>query len=293
MKPDSSPATRWKESYLPSKPLCSDAKDGSYKRRERSKALAYPYIEVNPYSMCAFLVFDIDDAPIDFLTSELHLPCESWSVKNENFHSGHLGYALSEPVCLTDAARRRPINLLARVEAGLSGVLGSDPGYGHRITKNPLTPPPGTFTEWGAGELDFPSYTLKQLAGALKNINALPAWNDPLPRKSSGIGRNVDIFDRTRKWSYRAIKHFWKQDLTAWSEAVEAKATILNINLEKEAREPLPSMEIKHLSRSIARWTWRNFDQKAFSALQRARVNKRWQTREKLIREANEFASIG
>lgn len=40
-------------------------------------------------------------------------------------------------VRLTDAGHRAPVNLLARIEQGLTDVLDGDIGYGGRITKNP------------------------------------------------------------------------------------------------------------------------------------------------------------
>ena len=39
-------------------------------------------------------------------------------------------------VRLTDAGHRAPVNLLARIEQGLTDVLDGDIGYGGRITKN-------------------------------------------------------------------------------------------------------------------------------------------------------------
>jgi hypothetical protein len=39
---------------------------------------------------------------------------------------------------------------------------------------------------------------------------------------------------------------------------------------------PLGYGELKDIVRSVAGWTWENFTEEAFSAIQRARINKRW-----------------
>lgn len=56
---------------------------------------------------------------------------------NPHTRGGHIVYALGAPVCLSNAGNRKPVNLLARVEAGLTRVLGGDPAFAGRITKNP------------------------------------------------------------------------------------------------------------------------------------------------------------
>lgn len=82
---------------------------------------------------------------------------------NPHTRSGHIVYALEAPVCLTDAGHRAPVNLLARVEQGLTDVLGGDIGYGGRITKNPTHT--AHMPLWGASEA---LYGLKNLAKALR-----------------------------------------------------------------------------------------------------------------------------
>ena len=86
----------------------------------------------------------------------------------------------------------------------------------------------------------------------------------------------MDVFDRTRTWAYRAIKRYWSSGFSEWSEVVHAKATILNLDLEREGRIPLPDREIWHLSRSISKWVWSRFTPESFSEIQAQRVSKRW-----------------
>ncbi|MBM5152271.1 replication initiation protein, partial [Vibrio parahaemolyticus] len=46
--------------HLPNKPYCSDDKTARLIRTQRY-ALKEPYIQLNPPSMCAWLIFDIDE----------------------------------------------------------------------------------------------------------------------------------------------------------------------------------------------------------------------------------------
>lgn len=266
----------FRASYKPRKPLCGPSKTGPYKRRKRSAALSSaPYIETNPTCIQSLIITDVDAGDVDGLPQLVGLPPESWAVRTRNeLGSGHIGYALATPVVLTDAAHRRPINLLARVEQGLRDVLGGDMAYAGRIMKNPLSPGVFQDTLWPQ-DVIFPTYTLRELASSLADLGALPSPGDPRPRQS-GVGRNVDIFDRTRAWAYRAIKRYWGGDFGEWSEVVHAKAAILNFDLEREGREPLPDREIWHLSRSISKWVWSRFTPEVFSEIQAQRVSKRW-----------------
>lgn len=263
-------------SYKPRKPLCGPSKSGPYRRRERLAALSESaYIEVNPLCIQSLIVTDVDAGDVSGLAQLVGLPQESWAVRTQNMiGSGHIGYALATPVVLTDAAHRRPINLLARVEWGIRDVLGGDAAYAGRIMKNPISPGVFQDTLWPQDEI-FPTYTLRELASSLADLGALPSPGDPRPRQS-GVGRNVDLFDRTRAWSYRAIKRYWGGDFGEWSEVVHAKAAILNWDLEREGRIPLPDREIWHLSRSISKWVWQKFSPEAFSEIQTQRVSKRW-----------------
>lgn len=263
-------------SYRPRRPLCGPAKTGPYRRRERAAALSEsPYIETNPTCIQSLIVTDVDAGDVAGLAQLVGLPPESWAVRTRNaVGSGHIGYALATPVVLTDAAHRRPINLLARVEQGLQDVLGGDMSYAGRIMKNPVSPGAFQDTLWPQ-DVSFPTYTLRELASSLADLGALPSPGDPRPRQS-GVGRNVDIFDRTRTWAYRAIKRYWGGDFGEWGEVVHAKARILNLDLEREGRDPLPDREILHLARSISKWVWSRFTPESFSEIQAQRVSKRW-----------------
>lgn len=271
-------------SWNPSRPLAGSTKDGGKWHTTRTRALTLPYIETNAPCLQSLIVTDVDATDVDRLPEMVGLPAASWAVRRDDSGTGHIGYALTAPVCLTDAGRRRPVNLLARIEVGLRDVLGGDVGYAGRFTKNPITPPAGQATLWGE---EFPTFQLRDLAASLDQLHALPHWRDPAPRQASGVGRNVDVFDRTRTWAYRAIRRYWTDGFDTWAEIVHDQATIRNEALEHENRHPLPTVEVAHLARSIARWTWRRFTPETWKARQTtlgrkagtASAEKRWGAR--------------
>lgn len=84
----------------------------------------------------SLIITDYDGGMADELPG---LPSPSWTALTPHTRSGHIVYVLGAPVCLSNAAHRRPVNLLARIEAGLTKVLGGDPAFAGRITKTPQT----------------------------------------------------------------------------------------------------------------------------------------------------------
>lgn len=240
------------EHWLPQKPLCSNKKSGSYKRQSRARALEHAYIETNPLAMQSLIVTDHDGADADFIADLAGLPQPSWVAMNRYTRSGHIVYALNSPVCLTDAGHRAPVNLLARVEQGLTDVLGGDVGYGGRITKNPTNTAHTSI--WGEAEA---LYGLRELAKALGDIGALPAPHRQAQTVlDSTVGRNVALFNLTRQWAYRARLRY--TDYQEWAETVYAFASMKNASViaDNFSRGPMSEGEVSQIAKSIARWVW-------------------------------------
>lgn len=251
-------------SYLSQKPLCADVKTGPYMHKRREEALKLAYIESNPLVMRSLLITDRDAAGADWQAGLVGLPEPSYVALNPHTTSGHIVYALKNPVCLTDAARRRPVNLLARIEHGMNTALDGDASYGGRITKNPLNPQ--HLTLWGEAV-----YSLHELAKALDEIKALPTAGNPRKTvQTSVVGRNVSLFDITRKWSYSAIRRHWHAPMSEWERAVRTHAQEVNETIVANdfTAGPLAFSEVHSVSRSIARWTWRNFTPEEFKRRQ-------------------------
>ncbi|MCW4355656.1 replication initiation protein [Hoyosella sp. YIM 151337] len=240
-------------SWLPRAPLAAACKHGPYRRTTRHTALTLPYVETNPKALQSLIVTDIDSGDADELTGMLGLPAPSYIALNPHTRCGHIVYGLSAPVCLTDAANRRPVNLLARVESGLTTILGGDLAYAGRFTKNPTHNAHTTL--WGDSDN---LYTLRDLADALTRVGALPKYDDRRALQVSAIGRNVALFDHVRRWAYRRRGDY--TDPTEWDEIVHAYTADRNqvFIADNFTRGPLHDTEVLHLARSISRWTWRN-----------------------------------
>lgn len=244
--------------WLHQRPRVASRKGQGTWRTDRSAALSMPYIEPNISGiMQSFIIVDRDFPEADRIAGRLGLPEPSWVAVNPHTTQGHISYNLSSPVALTDAAHRRPVNLLARVEQGLETLLDGDPGYTGGLTKNPLHPSHPTV--WGGEDA---RYELKTLAKALSDLGALP--NPRNPRKHvqrSSVGRNVALFDDTRLWAYKAVERYWGGHSRHWIQAVFEQACIYNESriAEDFSRGPLEAAEVGYITKSVADWVWKNF----------------------------------
>jgi hypothetical protein len=93
-----------------------------------------------------------------------------------------------------DRSRLKVIRYAAAIERAYTAALGADAGYASRFHHNPLS---DTYvTKIGR---DAP-YSLAELAQYVD-------LTEPPQKKSAptGIGRNVEIFDRLRRWAYAAV----------------------------------------------------------------------------------------
>ena len=82
-----------------------------------------------------------------------------------------------------------------------------------------------------------------------------------------GLGRNVALFDLTRKWAYKAIRSYWGGGLDGWNRwlsVANSRALVYN----GDFKQPLGGREVWHIARSVAKWTWRNTTAEGFSAWQ-------------------------
>ena len=78
-----------------------------------------------------------------------------------------------------------------------------------------------------------------------------------------GLGRNCNLFERTRIWAYKAIRQGWPE-YEQWKAAVLERA--LGYNSQFEA--PLPVAEVKATAKSIAKWTFEHLSSAGFSCSQ-------------------------
>lgn len=260
----------------------------------RDKALAQSYIEANPTAVCSLVMTDRDEEDAAWIAADLGLPVPSWVALNPHTKFGHIGYALGTPVCLTDAARRAPVNLLARVEAGLTTALGGDVAYAHKFTKNPHHS--DHLTLWGP---DTAVYSLGDLAGALDELGTLPVRATTTKQRretliDTSTGRNVELFELVRKWAYPRRGNY--SNLSDWEQAVQDQAWDWNVTVIRDnfSKGPMLPSEVAGIGRSVARWTWRKIKRtKAdeFSRKQTFRAQMGW-TEERRAAKAAETSAV-
>ena len=96
----------------------------------------------------------------------------------------------------------------------------------------------------------------------------MPRFRKRTTQKNIGVGRNCTVFEELRLWAYKWVLEYKrnKASYTQWHSAVFEQAERLNA-----FAMPLPFGEIKHLVKSVAKWTWRTFTAEKFSAIQSAR----------------------
>jgi Replicase family/Primase C terminal 1 (PriCT-1) len=248
---------------LPTRPYCSNGKGERMLVRTKEHAVTRPLIQYNKPTTLTWLCFDVDRKRAREAYYDANLPTPSLIVENPENEHCHVYYGLITPVHKTSAARLKPLKFLAAVEEGLRVKLGADEGFAGLIGKTPH------HEKWRTLEPVFECfYELGELAEYVK----LPA---KLPRRlgiRTGLGRNVELFDKLRFWAYK-----WKAEYVAlkksnehWMAAVMGQAVAYN-----DFAVLLPPSEVKATAKSVAKWTWQNYTGRMsdadFSALQSKR----------------------
>lgn len=230
---------------LPSKVRSAEWKDEGQKFRNREKALAYRYVELNQLYK-KFIALDIDDPSSAYRWEELGLPPPSIVVVNpENTHCHYL-YELTTPVYYTEEARRAPQKFYEAVDIALTHMLGADRGFTGHLVKNPLHPSWRGICHQVSYDLeDFQEYGIDLTANRRKQC-----------LRESGIGRNTTLFDTLRHWAYVDVKkHF---SFTSFQASVDAKALAINQLFTSHSNGTLPAKEVLSTAKSVGRWTWKH-----------------------------------
>ena len=244
---------------LPHKPYCTN--DFTYGVRILPKDIAIlaRFIQQNQPHAQHWLAFDVDrtGAAIDW--SDRNCPAPNITVKNPRNGHAHLLYALTLPVRTAPDASASALKYAAVIERALCEKLGADVNYSGLICKNPF------HQEWQVVEWRWELYTLDELADYLD----LSASARRRVDKDYGMGRNWYLFEKGRKWSYRAIRQGWPA-FSQWLDAVIQRVEMYNASLPV----PLSPPECRAIGKSIAKYTYRKFSPEGFSAVQAARGRK-------------------
>lgn len=273
---------------LPKSPYCTNSK-GFTCIRNKKNAIRHRYIQPNHPSICKWLWFDVDDVDAMYSWSNANLPPPQIIIKNPDNQHAHLGYRIATPVGVGGRSSIKAMRYLANVQRALAEALGADKGYSGNLIKNPCyikdNAPTPKKTHWlnnneDEGERDEhetyilrgapSSYTLAELADKI-DLNELSDAVNIEPANDSGYGRNCTLFDELRHIAYKLPDKSYR--------AVESHLKAIADDINNRFDVPLPYNEVKHIIKSIARYcSKKNFTEshKAFSELQRERVQRRW-----------------
>jgi hypothetical protein len=206
-----------------------------------------------------WLNFDIDRPDSYESWEEASLPPPNLYVQNPSNLHGHLYYALATPIGTCDGHRLRPIEYAAAVQRGMTRRLDADPAYANRLAKNPLHP------DWRASWIVAEPYDLATLR---EPLNAKDTRRYERRSELTGISRNCDLFEELRGFTYRHVLSFKDVgSVQPWVKRVMAEARALNTGFC-----PLSTAELRSITNSTAKWTWRRFSRRRFSEIQAERA---------------------
>ena len=221
---------------------------------------------------------DIDSEGGGAAWIEAELPAPNLVVINPSNGHAHLIYLLGGWIRTDfgDPSRLKVVRYAAAIERAYAVALGADKAYNGRFHHNPLSD--AYVTKVGR---DAP-YSLVELA---QYVDLVTPAVKPV---SIGIGRNVEVFDRLRRWAYTAIADWKIGTHDAWHEAVAHRASQLAAYVGAASpRGPLKQNEVGHIAKSVARWVWERYVagvppllREAQIAAQRERERERQKARE-------------
>ena len=224
----------------------------------REDALKCAHLEFNTRGCLGWLVFDVDQPDSFECWDRAGLPPPNFYAQNRINGRGHLGYCLKRPVGLLGNSRRRPIELAADIQRGMTRRLGADPTFNNRLAKNP------THARWASTWYAPHPYALVDLLEVLDKRDVMrPASRGEF----HGVSRNCDLFDVLRQHAYKQVLTFKPRGNATWFEHLLTFAEAIN----QEFAFPLSISEVRQIARSVANWTWRTFSDGRFSQIQARR----------------------
>ena len=237
---------------LAEKPYCcSDLKHGLM-IRNRSKSITYPYIQPNHVCKISWLVFDVDrshESALSYLDADL--PDPNLVIKNPSSGNCHLLYRLEQPIWTHSAAGKKAQDYYHAIRDTLTDKIGADKRYCGLICKNPL------HNQWITTELHSGQFALVDLAG---NHDLRKNKVQVLPDAANTItGRNCTLFELLRLDAYKRVNEYRNggtRFYDMWLKTLENEAHAINSTFS----EPLPLSEVRATAKSVAKWTWRNYE---------------------------------
>jgi hypothetical protein len=235
---------------LPHKPYFSDDLHFGVRIAGKERAILAKYIQFNQPHAMFWLGFDVarTGATIDW--SDRNAPAPTLTITNPDNGHANLLYALKTSIRTAPPdGKMKPLRYAAAVENALRKKLEADTVCSGLICKNP------NHSYWKIAVWQPKRYTLDWLADS----HDLNAANGKEIVADCSLGRNCTLFDKTRKWAYRAIRQGWPE-YDQWQQACYERASAYNLQFEA----PLEDGEVMGVAKSIAKLTASNFTEVSF-----------------------------
>ena len=243
------------EKRLPDKCRSADIFAIDNRIRRKEKSLEKRYIQPNSGTHLYYLVLDIDLKMGALQWEFKDAPPPNIIVINKNNSHCHYFYSLETSVCTSDLGSLKAIRYASDIEAALCYKLDADTAYNGLLAKNPCN------DYWLVHTQRNRCYTLNELADYL-DLKA----HKKAPKKSMGIGRNVETFDQLRLWAYKA----YRQGYPSYERFLEA-CLVKTQSINKQFVNPLSTSEQRAISKSVAKYVAKNFSESEFKKLQSER----------------------
>lgn len=244
---------------LPRKAYSADTVDNIVCRRIE-RALNYRYLQPNDFNSKVWLVYDIDrPTSPDEITDDIGLPPPHYFVQNPLNQHAHVYYGLENPVHLNANSSEDARRFAGAVDIGMTLALDADVGYAKLIAKNPIN------AHWRVWSCSSERYLLNDLAEYV-DLSVFSDKRKYLP--AIGLGRNVMVFEKLRKWAYKAIREKNFPPYEQWLRSCDARAQAYSSRTECPKQGEMDYREVKHIAESVARFTFRNFSAQTFSERQ-------------------------
>jgi len=256
---------------------------GFMKNVPREFGIKKRFLQPNNKYNLRWLIYDVDRETATFDWYDRPCPPPNIIATNpENGHA-HLFYGLEVPVWRQYGNRDAAFRFACAVDVAMTKALDADPGYAKFISKNPLRS-----DAWIIQTYQQYSYDLPWMADYL-DMEPYQDLRKNLPEV--GLGRNCTLFDRLRKWAYKAIRENWIS-VDFWNYSVDVRAQGYNTQFD----HPLPYSEVKATAKSVAKWTWANMSREGFRQWGNNRRNQSIASRRarslELAKKIQELASL-
>jgi hypothetical protein len=151
-----------------------------------------------------------------------------------------------------DASQIAAVRYFVAIERAYTRALRADAGYAGLVQHYPFA----ACYETHSGR-DEP-YSLRELAAHVE----LPRL---VPRRDVDVrtdGRNVETFDRLRRWAYAQISEYRCGPRETWNEVVDARARAIAAEVRDAhpaAAHPYTDAEALDTAKSVAGWVWSRY----------------------------------